>query len=101
MRRCSARCPSPAPTSWSPRTSWPRKTAPPGSTPSPGPIPKYERFRSEATAFEAIAGYGGPTNLNLIGPDGPERLAAEEVGGSYFSVLGLAPGRGASVRCLL
>ncbi len=62
--------------------------------PFPWSYPKYQRFRKEATAFEAIAGYGGPTNLNLIGPEGPERLAAEEVGGSYFQLLGLAPGVG-------
>jgi len=64
------------------------------ANPFPWSYPKYELFRKEARTFEALAGYGGPTNVNLIGPDGPERLAAEEVGGSYFSLLGLRPAAG-------
>ena len=68
------------------------KAAP--ANPFPWSYPKYEAFRKEARTFEAIAGYGDPTSVNLIGPDGPERLAAEEVGGSYFSLLGLRPAAG-------
>ena len=68
------------------------KALPPN--PFPWSYPKYERFRKEARVFEALAGYGDPTSVNLIGPDGPERLAAEEVGGSYFSLLGLRPAAG-------
>jgi predicted permease len=68
------------------------KAAP--ANPFPWSYPKYEAFRKEARTFEAIAGYGDPTSVNLIGPDGPERLAAEEVGGSYFSLLGLRPATG-------
>jgi putative ABC transport system permease protein len=51
--------------------------------------PKFELFRREAKSFTAVAGYEGPTSLNLAGPDGAERLAAEQVGGAYFQILGL------------
>jgi len=54
----------------------------------PWSYPKYELFRKTATSYSAVAGYGN-TSLNLITPDGPERLEAEEVGGAYFQVLGV------------
>lgn len=54
----------------------------------PWSYPKFELFRSTATAFSAVAGYG-TTNLNLIAPDGPERLEAELVSGDYFRILGM------------
>ena len=54
----------------------------------PWSYPKYELFRKTATSFGATAGYG-TASLNLITPDGPERLEAELVGGSYFDVLGM------------
>ena len=57
----------------------------------PWSYPKYQLFRNTAKSFEATAGYGGPTNLNLITRDGPERLAAEEVSATYFQVLGVLP----------
>lgn len=60
----------------------------------PWSYPKFERFRQSAQGFTAIAGYSGPTNLNLVSPEGPERLAAEEVSGTYFEVLGLEPAAG-------
>jgi len=59
----------------------------------PWSYPKYELFRKTATSFSAVAGYG-TTNLNLITPEGPERLEAEEVGGAYFQVLGLTAAAG-------
>ncbi len=60
----------------------------------PWSYPKFELFRQTARSFEGIAGYDGPTNLNLIGRDGPERLGAELVSASYFQVLGLQPTAG-------
>jgi putative ABC transport system permease protein len=63
----------------------------------PWSYPKYELFRKTATSFSAVAGYG-TTNLNLITPDGPERLEAEEVGGAYFQVLGLQATAGRLLR---
>jgi predicted permease len=63
----------------------------------PWSYPKFELFRNTATAFSAMAGYG-TTNLNLIAPDGPERLDAELVSGTYFQILGL---RAALGRLLL
>jgi putative ABC transport system permease protein len=60
----------------------------------PWSYPKYELFRNTAKSFEALAGYAGPTNLNLITQDGPERLAAEEVSGAYFQVLALQAAAG-------
>ena len=60
----------------------------------PWSYPKYELFRKMAKSFVAVAGYAGPTNLNLITAEGPERLAAEEVSGSYFQVLGLRAAAG-------
>ena len=68
------------------------RAAPP--SPFAWSYPKFLRFRKEAGGFEAMAGYAGPTSLTFIGNDRPERLAAEEVGGSYFNVLGLAPAAG-------
>lgn len=55
--------------------------------------PKFELFRTTATSYAEVAGYG-TTNLNLIAPDGPERLEAEEVGGAYFQILGVRPALG-------
>jgi len=63
----------------------------------PWSYPKFELFRNSATAFSAMAGYG-TTNLNLIAPDGPERLEAELVSGDYFRILGM---RAAVGRLLL
>ncbi len=56
----------------------------------PWSYPKFQLFRQTATSFSDVAGYG-TTSLNLITPDGPERLESELVGGAYFKVLGLAP----------
>lgn len=60
----------------------------------PWSYPKYQLFRQAARSFESTAGYGGPTHVNLITRDGPERLAAEEVSAGYFEVLGLHPAAG-------
>lgn len=64
----------------------------PGGVPDlfPWSYPKYELFRRTATSFEGVAGYNS-MNLNLVTPEGPERLEAEGVGGAYFGVLGLRP----------
>ena len=66
----------------------------PGQGKFPWSYPKFELFRRTARSYEAIAGYGGPTNLNLITGGNPERLGAEEVSASYFDVLGLQPAAG-------
>ncbi|HEX7023290.1 MAG TPA: ABC transporter permease, partial [Gemmatimonadales bacterium] len=59
----------------------------------PWSYPKFELFRSTAGSYSALAGYGS-SSLNLITPDGPERLEAEEVGAAYFQILGLRPALG-------
>ena len=63
----------------------------------PWSYPKFDLFRSSATAFDDVAGYG-TANLNLIAPEGPQRLEAELVSASYFQVLGL---RAAAGRLLI
>src|ERR1041385_4582047 len=60
----------------------------------PWSYPKYELFRKTAKSYREVAAYAGPTNLNLITAEGPERLAAEEVSATYFQVLGLSPAAG-------
>lgn len=70
-----------------------RETANPRSELFPWSYPKYDLFRKSVSSYSGIAGYSS-SSLNLITPDGPERLEAEEVGASYFQVLGLAPALG-------
>ncbi len=57
--------------------------------------PKYRMFRESQTVFEDEATYLR-SQFNLTGVDEPERLWAEIVGASYFSVLGIVAelGRG-------
>ena len=59
----------------------------------PWSYPKFDLFRKNVTSYSGVAGYAN-SNLNLITPDGPERLEAEEVGASYFQVLALTPALG-------
>ena len=59
----------------------------------PWSYPKFDLFRKSVTSYSGVAGYSN-SSLNLITPDGPERLEAEEVGASYFQVLGLTPALG-------
>ena len=59
--------------------------------------PKFDLFRKTAGSYSDIAGYG-TSNLNLIAPDGPERLEAELVSGAYFQILGLSPAVGRLLR---
>src|SRR6266545_5207234 len=63
----------------------------------PWSYPKYELFRKTAKSLLGTAGYSS-ANLNLITPEGPERLEAEEVGAAYFQVLGLTPAAGRLFR---
>jgi predicted permease len=68
---------------------------PDGGTPDrfPWSYPKYELFRRSASSFSGLAGYSS-ANLNLLTPEGPVRLEAEEVGGAYFGILGVTPAAG-------
>ena len=51
---------------------------------------EYLDYREQATVFEDMGGYQGPTEtLNLKGGDEPERLAGQRVTASLFSVLGV------------
>lgn len=61
------------------------------------PYPKYKMFHELQTIFEDEATYLR-TQFNLTGAGEPERLWAEIVGASYFSVLGIVAelGRGFS-----
>ena len=68
-----------------------------GNSPEPDLFPwswpKFHLFRQTAGSYADLAGYG-TSNLNLIAPDGPERLEAELVSGAYFRILGLSPALG-------
>src|SRR4029077_4291779 len=64
-----------------------------GSELFPWSFPKFDLFRKSVASYSGIAGYSN-SSLNLITPDGPQRLEAEEVGASYFQVVGLAPALG-------
>src|SRR4029079_15624419 len=46
----------------------------------PWSYPKFDLFRNTASSYSGLAGYSN-SSLNLITPDGPERLEAQEAGG--------------------
>jgi putative ABC transport system permease protein len=59
--------------------------------------PKYAFFRDQQQVFSGTALYRNMT-FNLTGTDDPEQIHAEEVGGSYFQVLGVEPQAGRAFR---
>ncbi len=59
--------------------------------------PKYEVFRQQQQVFSDSALYRAMT-FNLTGTDDPEQVHSEEVGGSYFQVLGIEPALGRAFR---
>jgi putative ABC transport system permease protein len=59
----------------------------------PWSYPKFVLFQKNVASYSGVAGYSN-SSLNLITPDGPERLETEMVGASYFQVLGLSPALG-------
>ena len=60
-------------------------------------VPKYEFFRRHQQVYSDSAIYRSLT-FNLTGTDDPEQIRSEEVGGSYFQVLGVEPQVGRAFR---
>lgn len=54
----------------------------------PWSYPKFAAFRRGVVSYEALAAYGS-SSINLITPDGPERLQVELVSAPYFDLLGV------------
>ena len=59
--------------------------------------PDYLDFRQQANAFADLAAYEGAA-LNLVGPDGAERLRGAYVTSNYFDVLGVRASVGRTLR---
>lgn len=52
--------------------------------------PMYERLRDGTKSFEGMAVRSG-AQVDITGPNGPDRVHAEVVSGNFFQVLGLQP----------
>ena len=57
--------------------------------------PDFLDVRDRARGFSGVAGYGND-GYDLLGPDGPERVAAARVTHDFFTVLGVTPFLGRS-----
>jgi putative ABC transport system permease protein len=75
----------------------PGRNGQPGNDDVVWSYPKYEFFRQHQQVFSDSAIYRSLT-FNLTGTDDPEQVRADEVGGSYFEVLGVEPAVGRAFR---
>ncbi len=72
-----------------PEKGWRRETAAPAN---------YLDWKERVRAFEDVAAYTPGGGATIAGPAGPLRVRARSVTGNYFSVLGVRPETGRTLR---